>query len=170
MTETHHVAASAIGRLSMMPPAIWIVSGVPGERRRAVVTGLLGELQQAAHIDGDALGEAIAGGRVLPGEEPQAESERQVELSMRNQCLLARSYAEAGFAAVIEYAVVTRSQLDAYRHYLAGGQLRLVVALDADDESAPAALMREELAGLGVWPDGDDAGAILEGERAASIS
>jgi len=170
MTETHHVAASAIGRLSLRPPAIWIVTGLPGERRSAVVAGLLGDLERAAHIDGDALAAGIAGGLVLPGDEPQEESERQVELSMRNQCLLARSYVEAGFSAVIEYAVLTRSQLDAYRHYLAGGQIRLVVALADDDSSEPAALIREELAGLGVWAARRDAAAILEAERDASIS
>jgi hypothetical protein len=143
---------------------------MPGERRRATVERLVAALERAAHIDGDALAEAIAGGRVLPGEEPQEESERQVELSMRNQCLLARSYAEAGFTAVIEYAVVTRSQLDAYRHYMAGGQLRFVAALGSEDTSAPAALMREELQGVGLWVDGDDASTILEAEREASIS
>ena len=162
MTEAHHVAESAIRRLSMVPPAIWIVSGVPGARRRSTAEQLVAGLERAAHIDGDALGEAIVGGRVLPGEEPQEESERQVELSMRNQCLLARSYAEAGFSAVVEYAIVTRSQLDAYRHYLAGGQVRLVVALEDDDSSAPAALMRDELRGIGLWPSDDDAAAIIQ--------
>jgi hypothetical protein len=30
MSQLHHVAASAIERLSMLPPALWIVTGVPG--------------------------------------------------------------------------------------------------------------------------------------------
>lgn len=170
MTEPHHVAVSAIGRLSLRPPAIWIVSGAPGEPRRSVALGLAGALERAAHVDGDALAEAITGGRVLPGEEPREESERQVELSIRNQCLLARSYVEAGFAAVLEYAVLTRSQLDAYRHYLAGGQIRLVVAVAEGDTSAAAELLRSELPGLGIWVAGDEASAILEAERDASVS
>jgi hypothetical protein len=170
MTETHHVAASAIGRLSLRPPALWIVTGPPGERRRAVATSLLEAIERSAHIDGDALAGAIASGRVLPGEQPEDEAERQVELSIRNQCLLARSYAEAGFSGVIEYAVLTRHQLDAYRHYLAGGQLRLVVAVDDDDRSDAAGLLREELTGLGFWAADEDASAILEAERDASIS
>ena len=170
MAETHHVAASAIERLSMTPPAIWIVSGVPGTPRREVARALLEAFDRGAHVDGDALGAAIVAGQVAPGDEPQQESERQVELSMRNQCLLSRSYAEAGFTPVIEYAVLTRAQLDAYRHYLAGGQVRLVVALDDDDASEAAALLRSQLAGLGAWVAHADAAAILADERSASIS
>lgn len=170
MTETHHVAASAIQRLSMVPPAIWIISGPPGERRNEMAGALLEAFDRAAHIDGDALAASIVSGNVLPDEEPRQESERQVELSVRNQCLLARSFAEAGFTPVIEYAVMTRDQLDAYRHYLAGGQIRLVVALEESDDSDAAALLREELAGLGVWPAHADAAAIIEGQADASVS
>jgi hypothetical protein len=172
MAETHHIAASAIGRLSMVPPAVWIVSGAPGEYRSAVATALLEGLERGVHVSGDALAAAIVGGRVLPGEEPEAESERQVELSIRNQCLLARSYAEAGFTPVLEYAVLTRHHVDAYRHYLAGGRLRLVVAVDDGDASEAAELARRELSGLGMWvgdSSGADGASILEGEDAAAI-
>ena len=170
MTETHHVAASAIERLSLTPPAIWIVSGLPGEHRHTITLNLLETFKQVVHIDGDALAEAITGGLVRPGEEPQEESERQVELTIRNQCLLARSYAEARFTPVVEYAVLTRSQLDAYRHYLVGGQVRLVVALATEDTSGPAELLRAELTGLGLWPRNADGAAIREAEAEASIS
>ncbi len=154
----------------MMPPAIWIVSGLPGTPRSEVARALLESFDRAAYVDGDALAAAVAGGRVLPGDEPQEESERQVELSIRNQCLLARSYAEAGFTPVVEYAVLTGSHLDAYRHYLAGGQVRLVVALEEGDTSEPAQLLRAELTGLGVWTANADAAAIAAAERTASIS
>ena len=170
MAETHHVAASAIERLSIMPPAIWIVSGLPGPLRSDVAHALLDAFERAAHVDGDGLAGAITGGRVLPGDEPRPESERQIELAIRNQCLLARSYAEAGFTPVIEYAVLTRSQLDAYRSYLAGGQIRLVVAANDDAASEHTLLLRSELAEIGVWTSDADASAILEAERSASVS
>jgi hypothetical protein len=129
--------------------------------------------ERAAHVSGDALAGAIAGGRVLPGEEPHEESERQVELAIRNQCLLARSYAEAGFTPVLEYAVLTRHQLDAYRHYLAGGRLRLVV-VDADDENSDGvALLREELgdvgARAGAGPPDEVIASIRADEAAATV-
>jgi len=154
----------------MVPPAIWIISGLPGKRRREVAVALIEAFDRAAHIDGDALAASIVSGNVLPGEEPPQESERQIELSVRNQCLLARSFAEAGFTPVIEYAVMTRDQLDAYRHYLAGGQIRLVVALGESDDSDAAALLRNELAGLGAWPENADATAIIKDQASASVS
>lgn len=46
---------------------------------------------------------------------------------MRNQWLLARSYAEAGFTAIIDYVIVTRRALDAYCSALAGLAVYLVV-------------------------------------------
>jgi hypothetical protein len=171
MSQPHHVAASAIERLSMLPPALWIVTGMPGERRSEIARALVDSFERAAHVSGDALAGAIAGGRVLPGEEPHEESERQVELAIRNQCLLARSYAEAGFTPVLEYAVLTRHQLDAYRHYLAGGRLRLVV-VDAENESSDGfGLLREELgdvgARAGVGP-ADEVVALIRADEAAA--
>jgi hypothetical protein len=170
MAETHHVAASAIERLSMVPPPIWIVSGLPGDLRGEVARGLLDSFKRGAHIDGDQLAAAIVSGRVTPGDDPAAEAERQVELSVRNQCLLARSFAEAGFTPVIEYAVHTREQLEAYRHYLAGGLIRLAVALDDDNHDDAAERVRTELRGLGVWTATSEVAPILEAERDASVS
>jgi chloramphenicol 3-O-phosphotransferase len=66
-------------------------------------------------------------GIVWPGDEPAEESERQMSLSVRNQCLLARSYAEAGFTPVIDYVVVSRRLLDEYRRGLDGLALHFVV-------------------------------------------
>lgn len=170
MTETHHVAASAIERLSMVPPPIWIVSGPPSDLRGEVARGLLESFKRGAHIDGDQLARAIVGGRVAPGDEPTDEAERQIELSVRNQCLLARSYAEAGFTPVIEYAVLTRDQLEAYRHYLAGGLIRLAVAVEDDNQGDAANLLRTELQGLGVWTSTAEVAPLLEAGRDASVS
>jgi len=66
-------------------------------------------------------------GNVWPGQAPADESARQIELNMRNQRLLAREYAEAGFTAVLDYVVVTRRALDGYRAALAGLAVHLVV-------------------------------------------
>ncbi len=154
----------------MVPPAIWIVSGPPGELRGDVTRSLLASFERAAHVDGDQLGEAVIAGRVTPGDDPADEAERQVELSIRNQCLLARSFAEDGFTPILEYAILTRSQLDAYRHYLAGGLIRLVVALEDSDQSTEAELLRSELTGLGIWTTTPEVAAILETPRDASVS
>ena len=89
---------------------------------------------------------------------------------MRNQCLLARSFAEAGFTPVMDYVVVDRARLEEYRAHLRGLRLHLVtlapgvdVAL-ARDRARPEKTvahrwthldgrMRLELGGVGLWVD-----------------
>ena len=46
---------------------------------------------------------------------------------MQTQCLLARSYAAAGFTPVIDYVIVSRADLGEYRRRLGGLTLHLVV-------------------------------------------
>ena len=170
MATTNHISIGMIEKQPTVPPAIWIVTGVAGVTRTKVALALLALFDFTAHIDGDALGKAIVSGQVAPDEKPKQESDRQIELSIRNQCLLARSYAEAGFTPVIEYAVQTRYQLDAYRNYLAGGKIRLVVALKDDDSSPIAERIRSELDTFGVWMTDVDPDSIIANESAASIS
>ena len=151
------IVASAIARLNMRPPTLWIVSGPPSTRRTEVAGAIAATFTHAAHIDGDAIAAAIVRGLVAPGAEPEAESERQLELAIRNHCLLARSFSEAGFTPVIEYAVLTRHHLDAYRHYLAGGQLRLAVVPEPVEQATPLTqLLRDELTGVGHWVENAD--------------
>jgi hypothetical protein len=95
-----------------------------------------------------------------------------MRLCRANQCLLARSYAEAGFVPVIDYVVVSLEG-ESYRDALAPLRLHLVVldsgaevALRRDaaraEKTVAAAFtyleepMREELPGLGVWIDSRD--------------
>jgi predicted kinase len=174
-------------------PEIWLVSGVPGAGKTMVARALAETFEAGAHIEGDRLAEWVLSGGVPPGDEPAEESERQMELCIRNQCLLARSFAEAGFTPVLDYVVVTRHLLDAYRNYLAGGVLRLVtlappleVALERDDGrdqeglgdrlAGLDGLMREQLAGVGLWLDNgaltveETVVAILEGAEPARLA
>jgi len=149
---------------------VWIINGIPGVGKSTVARALAGRYTRGVHIEGDRLQEYIVTGAVGPGESPADEEARQIHLNVRNQCLLARSFAQAGFVPVIDYVVVNRARLEEYRIHLDGLRIRFVtlapgveVAL-ARDQARPEktvaalwthldALMRTELSGVGLWVD-----------------
>jgi hypothetical protein len=66
----------------------------------------------------EALRQFVVSGAVPPGGTPPDEENRQIHLNVRNQCLLADSYLEAGFTPVIDYILTSRSRLDEHRRHL----------------------------------------------------
>jgi len=109
------------------PTEAWLISGIPGAGKTTAGRLLAERLERSVLIEGDLLQGWIVRGNVWPGQAPARESNRQIRLNVRNQCLLARSYARAGFTSVVDYVIVTRATLEAYRKALRGLDLYFVV-------------------------------------------
>lgn len=166
-----------------MSKPIWIINGIPGAGKSTVSRALCARFSRSVHIEGDRLQEFIISGSVPPGGTPPDEENRQIHLNVRNQCLLASSYLEAGFTPVIDYILTSRSRLDEYRRQLGGCALHLVtldpgadVALRRDQERAEKTIgarwshLRDEIAaelsGIGLWMD---SGAMSVEQTVAKI-
>ncbi|MFJ7272506.1 AAA family ATPase [Streptomyces sp. NPDC099050] len=104
-----------------------LLTGIPGSGKSTVAAALAARLSRSAHVEVDALQDMIVSGGQWPSPDANAEADRQIFLRARNACLLADSFARAGFVPVLDDVVVRRSHLDFYRATLTAVPLHLVV-------------------------------------------
>jgi gluconate kinase len=104
-----------------------LISGIPGSGKTSIARRVAAQFERAAHLEGDVISfQFIVTGLVPPQGPPLDEAQRQLTLRRKNTCLLADSFAEAGFTPVIDDVIVAPDVLDLYRSQLTTRPLRLV--------------------------------------------
>lgn len=84
-----------------------VVSGMQGAGKTTVAAALARRFPRGAHVSADALQKLVVAGGVWPeAREMSPEAANQLRLRLRNACLVARAFAEAGFVAVIDDIVI----------------------------------------------------------------
>ena len=111
-------------------PEIWLVSSWT-QGNNSEFSNLLGEnYDKAALIRATDISHMVIGGDAEYDPNKNEENERQYELIIRNMCLLARSFSEAGFLPILYIQVHSQFYLDAFCNYLRGGVLRFITLVD----------------------------------------
>jgi predicted ATPase len=151
--------------------SVWIVGGIPGAGKSTVARLLAARFPRGVHVESDVLQRMIVNGGLWPSQEPQTEAMQQLRLKERHASLLARSFFEAGFTAIID-GVVISDRLTGYEADLDGLPLRFVLltpsaeVVRARDGGRPRPVfetwgyldkvMRRETPRRGLWLDSSD--------------
>lgn len=101
-------------------PAVFLVSGIPGAGKTTVSQALAERFERGVHIEADTLQRMIVSGGEWPKPPaPSGEALKQISLRYKHAAMLARSFYEAGFTAVID-DVALGELLEEYRGHLEG--------------------------------------------------
>jgi len=150
-------------------PTIFLLTGIPGAGKTTVARALAERFERGVHIEADALQRMVVSGGEWPKPPgPSGEAGRQLRLRYRNAALLARSFCEHGFTAVIDDVAIGerlqdyRADLDGVPSYLVvlAPRVEVVAQRDAGRDKRVFDVwgyldgaLRETMTGLGMWVD-----------------
>lgn len=108
-----------------------IITGPPGAGKTTVAAALCGRFERAALVETDVLRHMVVSGYASPvlGAPDPEEARVQGTLARQNSAMLARSFAVAGFTAVLADVVERRDELDEYLGLLEGLDVAFVTLL-----------------------------------------
>jgi len=147
-------------------PRILVITGIQAAGKSTVARLLARRFERGVHIEADVLYQMIVSGRVLPegpGVMPP-EAERQLRLRLRNTCLLARSFHDAGFSVVVD-EIIIGERYDHLKEDLAGLSFDLVVLAPRPDVVA-----KQRDAGRGKRVLGEKWAAYLDRELRTTMA
>lgn len=94
-----------------------MLSGLPGVGKSTAARALAQRFDRAAHVEADRLHDLIVSGSATPGLHGIDHAARhQLDLRLKNACVLARSFVEEGFTAIIDDIVIGPAISDLTRH------------------------------------------------------
>ena len=116
--------------LMNIEPCVIMISGLPGSGKSTTARALSERLGRAAHVEADVLHSMITAGLVMPSghgrPDPGGEAERQLQMRLQHACLLARSFVEKDFVAIIDDIIIAE-RFDEAMGYLNGVDVRFVM-------------------------------------------
>lgn len=111
-------------------PCVIVISGLPGSGKSTTARALSERLDRAAHVEADVLHLMISAGLAMPNghgrPEPGGEAERQLQLRLQHSCLLARSFVEHDFVAIVDDIIIAE-RFEEAMNYLNGVNVRFVM-------------------------------------------
>jgi hypothetical protein len=143
----------------------WLMTGIPGAGKTTTAAALAGRFSRGAHIPGDQIQNLIVSGNVPPSPIWDAESDRQIDLCVRNQCLLASSFRNEGFAVAIDYVIASEARLMTYLELLPDEPVGLVVLAPSIDVARARDRERPDKHVLAAWAHLHDQMAEELGDR-----
>ena len=104
---------------------VWLISGRPAAGKTTTSKAFAKKFSKAAVISRDDLQDQIVSGNVQPDALPIEEAGFQIDMNVRNQCALAKSYLQHGFIPICD-EVVGQYQLAIYKKLLKDNKIHLV--------------------------------------------